>query len=74
MFEKKYQKVKIRTEYITLGQFLKYQGIISSGFEAKIFINENKIFVNGVLTNARGKKLYPQTKININNTMFFEID
>ena len=53
------KEVKITTDYITLGQFLKYVGIIDSGFLAKIFLNEHEVYINGELDTRRGKKLYP---------------
>lgn len=53
------KKVKIRTEYITLGQLLKYVNIIGSGAEAKAFLEENVAIVNGEEENRRGRKLYP---------------
>ena len=52
------KEVRISTEYITLGQFLKYVGIIDSGFLAKIFLSEHEVYVNGELDTRRGKKLY----------------
>ena len=73
MSKKSYKKVKIHTEYITLGQLLKFEGVISNGSEAKLFILDNKILVNGEVCTQRGKKLYPSTKVEINNTLFFEI-
>ena len=53
------KEVKITTDYITLGQFLKFVGIIDSGFLAKIFLNEHEVYINGELDTRRGKKLYP---------------
>ena len=53
------RKIKIRTEYITLGQFLKYVNVIGSGAEAKAFLQENMANVNGEQENRRGRKLYP---------------
>ena len=53
------KEVKITTDYITLGQFLKYVGIIDSGFLAKIFLNNHEVYINGELDTRRGKKLYP---------------
>lgn len=58
-----FQEVKINTEYITLGQFLKYVGIIDSGFLAKIYLSENYAIVNGEKENRRGRKLYPGYEI-----------
>ncbi len=52
------EKIKIDTEYITLGQFLKMTNIISSGGEAKWFLAENTVLVDDVLEARRGRKLY----------------
>ncbi|MCU9613489.1 S4 domain-containing protein YaaA [Caldibacillus lycopersici] len=51
------KEIKIDTEYITLGQFLKMADIISSGGMAKWFLQENDIFINGEIDNRRGRKL-----------------
>lgn len=50
-------EIKIDTEYIKLDQFLKYEGLINTGGEAKNVIMEGKVLVNGVVEKARGKKL-----------------
>jgi len=63
-------KIKINTEYITLGQFLKFANIISNGSEAKFFLKKNKIFVNGEKENRRGKKLYDGYLVKINENEF----
>lgn len=70
---KEVKLIHITTEYITLGQFLKFADVISSGNEAKTFIFSNDIYVNDELTTQRGKKLYNGYIVNINNSMFFEI-
>ena len=67
------RKVQIKTEFITLGQMLKFVDLISSGSEQKMFIEKHKIFVDGMDTKMRGKKLYPGTKIKIDDSMLFEI-
>ena len=41
------EKVSITTEYVTLGQFLKLADIISSGGQAKFFLEDVMIKVNG---------------------------
>lgn len=71
---KKYEKIKISTEYITLGQLVKFANLVSSGSEAKMFILEENILVNGEDCKIRGKKLRPGDKIVINNTTFLEIE
>jgi S4 domain protein YaaA len=63
-------EVKIKTEHINLGQFLKHAGIIDTGGQAKEFIVSSEIKVNGILTNQRGKKLYPGDVIKVNDLMF----
>lgn len=45
-------------EFIKLGQALKKAGLVSSGVEAKIFILEGQVTVNGEVELQRGKKLY----------------
>lgn len=53
------KEIKINTEYITLGQILKFTAIISSGAMAKMFLAETEVMVNGEKENRRGRKLYP---------------
>lgn len=57
------KKVKITTEFITLGQFLKYVRIIENGSDTKRFIGSHKIFVNGEEETRRGRKLRTNDKI-----------
>jgi len=59
------KKVAIKTEYITLGQLLKYLSIVGSGGEVKNYIMFNEIFLNNQLENRRGKKIYPGDKVKI---------
>ena len=49
--------VKITTEYITLGQFLKLADIVNGGGEAKLIIAEGLVEVNGEVDTRRGRKL-----------------
>ncbi len=51
-------RITIKTEYITLGQFLKYAGVIESGAQAKTFLQEQIVLVNGEQEQRRGRKLY----------------
>lgn len=52
------KKIGINTEYILLGQFLKYAGIISNGGQSKAFLMQNEVKINGIIDQRRGKKLY----------------
>ena len=57
-------------QYITLGILLKIAKIISTGGEAKIFLNENEVLVNGEKENRRGRKLYPEDKVEVADNVF----
>ena len=59
------KRIEIKDDYITLGQFLKIADIISSGGEAKIFLNSNIILINDEEDNRRGRKLHKGDKISI---------
>jgi ribosome-associated protein len=59
------QKVKIDTEYITLGQFLKLAEVIQSGGMAKFFLQEYDVFINGEQDQRRGRKLRNGDEIRI---------
>lgn len=48
----------IRDEYIKLGQALKLAGLVSSGIDAKIVIQEGQVKVDGETDTRRGRKLY----------------
>ncbi len=50
--------IKLRDEYIKLGQALKAAGLVESGVEAKEVILDGLVKVNGNVEVQRGKKLY----------------
>ena len=50
-------ELKIKDEFIKLGQALKLAGIASSGIEAKILIEDGLAIVNGETETRRGRKL-----------------
>jgi len=64
------KKVLIHTEYIELQNVLKKNGIIQTGGEAKFFLQNNSVLVNGELENRRGKKLYPGDQVEILNEVY----
>ena len=49
--------IRLREEYIKLGQAMKAARFVSSGVEAKIMILDGKVKVNGEVCLQRGKKL-----------------
>lgn len=61
------RKIKIKTEYITLGQFLKFVGVIGSGSEAKLVLENEDVYVNDEKEIRRGRKLYPNYIIRVFN-------
>ena len=50
--------IKLRDEFIKLGQALKAANLVSSVVEAKDVINDGLVKVNGETETRRGKKLY----------------
>lgn len=50
--------IRLRDEYIKLGQALKAAGLVESGVEAKEVITEGLVKVNGETDTRRGRKLY----------------
>ncbi len=51
------ETIKIRDEYIKLGQLLKLAGLVESGVDAKLVIQDGLVKVNGQIETQRGKKL-----------------
>ena len=51
------ETIKIRDDFIKLGQALKAAGLVESGVEAKIVIQNGEVLVNGRPELQRGKKL-----------------
>ena len=52
------QEIKLRDEFIKLGQALKAAGLVGSGVDAKLVIQDGLVQVNGETEVQRGKKLY----------------
>ena len=51
-------ELKLKDEYIKLGQALKAAGLVSSGVDAKMVIQDGLVLVDGEVETRRGKKLY----------------
>ncbi len=51
-------EIKIRDEFIKLGQALKLAGVVEDGVEAKYAIQEGLVKVNGEVDERRGRKVY----------------
>jgi len=67
------EKIAINSEFITLGQFLKFIDVIPSGGMVKHILETLTIVVNDIPENRRGKKLYPGDKILIKTIGEFRI-
>ena len=66
------KSVKLRKDetFITLGILLKITGIIDTGGQAKYYLSENEVLVNGETENRRGRKLYHGDVIKASNQTF----
>ena len=60
------ETLKIRDDFIKLGQVLKLAGLVESGVDAKIEIQEGFVKVNGEVEVQRGKKIRPGDVIEFN--------
>lgn len=49
--------IHIKDDFIKLGQALKLAGVVESGVEAKIVVQDGQVKVNGSTETQRGKKL-----------------
>lgn len=64
------KEIFIKSNYIKLGQFLKFIGLISFGSESKFFLENETILVNKVIEKRRGRKLYKNDIIEINGQLY----
>ena len=62
--------IKLRDEYIKLGQALKLAGLVDSGVDAKFVIQDGLVKVNGAVEVQRGKKLVSGDVVSYNGKEF----
>lgn len=67
------EKIRLDTEFITLGQFLKLAEVIQSGGMAKWFLSEHQVIINGEQDQRRGRKLRAGDKVQIAGIGEFEL-
>ena len=60
--------IKLRDEYIKLGQALKACTLVESGVDAKFVIQDGLVKVNGQVELQRGKKLYDGDVVSFEGT------
>ena len=59
------ETIRIQTEFIKLDSLLKLAGMVETGGEAKILIQEGQVAVNGEVCTMRGKKLHPGDTVTL---------
>ena len=60
------EKVIIRDDFIKIGQAMKLAGMVGSGVDAKMLIQDGQVEVNGEVEYQRGKKLHEGDVITFN--------
>lgn len=63
-------EITIKDEFIKLGQALKLAGLVESGVEGKILIEDGEVQVNGETETRRGKKLRDGDQVTLRGTTF----
>lgn len=58
-------KVKIDTDYIKLDQLLKLSGLVGSGSQAHMLIEDGYVKVNGEVASQKRKKIYPKDTVEM---------
>ena len=66
----KMEQIQIRDEFIKLGQALKLSGMVESGLDAKLFIQDGEVKVNGEVEIRRGRKLYKGDQVEFDGEEF----
>lgn len=62
--------IEIHTEYIELQQLLKILNLISSGGQAKQFLNEYDVLVDDIKETRRGRKIYNGMKVKVDKKTY----
>ena len=63
-------EISIRDEFIKLGQALKLAGLVESGVDAKMVIQDGLVKVNGQVETQRGKKLVDNDEVSFDGNTF----
>ena len=62
--------IRIKDDFIKLGQALKLAGLVDSGVDAKFVIQDGLVKVNGAVEVQRGKKLVSGDVVSYNGKEF----
>lgn len=64
------ETIFIETEYIRLDAYLKLTGLVDTGGQAKLAIQQGEVSVNGEVCTMRGKKLRPGDQVEAGGKSF----
>ncbi len=64
------EEIKIRDDFIKLGQALKLAGLVESGVDAKMIIPGVHVKVHGRVETQRGKKLVDNDEVSYEDSTF----
>ena len=64
------ETIAIHTETIRLDAFLKLTGLVDTGGQAKLLIQEGRVLGNGEACPQRGKKLRPGDTVALGESRF----
>ena len=76
MSENMIQKIEIRSgeEFIKLGQALKKAGLVETGVDAKLVIQDGLVKVNDEVDTRRGRKLVPGDRVEFDGNRLLITD
>jgi len=64
------EELKLRDDFIKLGQALKLAGLVNSGLDAKFVIQDGLVLLNGNVETQRGKKCVSGDEITFDGHTF----
>lgn len=64
------EEIAITTEFIRLDSLLKLTGLVDTGGQGKLLIQQGEVQVNGEVCSQRGKKLYPGDQVRLGTRSF----
>ena len=64
------EEIAITTEFIRLDSLLKLTGLVDTGGQGKLLIQQGEVQVNGEVCSQRGKKLYPGDRVQLGGRSF----
>lgn len=64
------EKIFIKDDFIKLGQAMKLAGVVESGVDAKVVIQDGYVRVNGEVDTRRGRKLVPGDEVRFGKEHF----